>query len=158
MSDEEPRQSLPFEPSRNKQRKSMGKKQPPIVKPQPSPSTRIEKGSGYIPEVVSQRMVQRVVIFCGIPAVMGMLVFIASYFVVSQHVFKLPNVVVLLTSMGCLGLSVLGLSYGILSASWEEDYTAKGSFWGWQEFKTNFGRMADVYRSSKKMRAGKIDD
>jgi Photosynthesis affected mutant 68 len=157
MPAEEPRQSLPFEPARHKQRKSKDKKSPPIVKPDSSSAAPLEQGSGYIPEVVSQRMIKRVVIFCGIPAVMGMLVFIASYVVVSQHLFKIPNAVVLLTSMGCLGLSVLGLSYGILSASWEEDTSTKGSFWGWSEFKINFGRMAQVYRNSKKMRSAKID-
>jgi hypothetical protein len=158
MSAEEPRQSLPFEPSSNKQRKAKDKKQQPIVNPKPTAAARIEQGSGYIPEIVSQRMVKRVALFCGIPAVMGMLVFVASYLVVSQHLFKLPNVVVLLTSMGCLGLSVLGLSYGILSASWEEDPTVKGSFWGWHEFKINFGRMAEVYRNSKKMRSGGMNN
>jgi hypothetical protein len=155
MSVEESRQSLPFEPSSNKQRKAKGAKQQPIVTPKSSSAANLQKGSGYIPEVVSQRMVKRVAIFCGTPAVMGMLVFIASYVVVSQHWFKLPNVAVLLVSMGCLGLSVLGLSYGILSASWDENETEKGSFWGWSEFKTNFGRMAEVYRHSKQMRANK---
>ncbi len=152
MPADESRQSIPFEPPSNKQRKPAAKKGTPIVKP-PTPAAKVEKGSGYIPEVVSQRMIQRVLVFCGIPVLMGMLIFVGSYFVIINHWFKVPNTVVLLTSMGCLGLSVLGLSYGILSASWEEDSLASGSLLGVDEFKINFGRMADAYRTSKQMRA-----
>jgi Photosynthesis affected mutant 68 len=156
MPADESRQSIPFEPPSNKQRKPAVKKGTPIVKPQTPASATVEKGSGYIPEVVSQRMIRRVLVFCGIPVIMGMLVFIGSYFVIINHWFKVPTTVVLFASMGCLGLSVLGLSYGILSASWEEDRMISGSLLGWQEFQTNFGRMADAYRASKQMR-GNID-
>ena len=151
MPAEESRQSLPFEPTR-RQRKAAAKKAAkgtPIVNPPtPSPS-RSARDSGYIPEVVSQRMIRRVGVFCGIPVIMGMVVFIGSYVAINQHWFKLPNTAVFLTSMGCLGLSVIGLSYGILSASWEEDSTSVGSLLGWEECKINFGRMAVAYRASK---------
>jgi hypothetical protein len=151
MPADESRESLPFEPTR-RQRKAAAKKAAkgtPIVNP-PTPSpNRAQQDSGYIPEIVSQRMIRRVGVFCGIPVIMGMLVFIGSYVAINQHWFKIPNTVVLLTSMGCLGLSVLGLSYGILSASWEEDSASKGSLLGWSECKINFGRMAVAYRASK---------
>ena len=152
MSAENSRKSLPFEPLKNKQRKPKANKGTPIVKPEPSPAM-VEQGSGYIPEVVSQRMIRRVLVFCGIPVVMGVLVFVVSYAAISNHWFKVANTLVLLTSMACLGLSVLGLTYGILSACWEEDGTVKGSLLGWQEFKVNFGRMADAYRASKQMQS-----
>jgi hypothetical protein len=48
--------------------------------------------------------------------------------------------------MGFFGLGVLGLSYGVLSASWDED--EPGTKFGWQEFKTNFGRMTAAWRSA----------
>ncbi len=154
MPAEESRQSIPFEPAKNKRNKAAkAKKGTPIVNPPTPTPSRSQRDSGYIPDVVSQRMIRRVGVFCGIPVLMGMGVFIGSYIAINQHWFKLPNTVVLLTSMGCLGLSVLGLSYGILSASWEEDITSKGSLLGWKECKTNFGRMADAYRRSKQMRA-----
>jgi Photosynthesis affected mutant 68 len=149
MPAENPRKSVPFEPRKNK-RKPAEKKGTPIVKPEPPSSSR-NRDSGYIPEVVSQRMIRRVLVFCGIPVIMGMSIFIGSYLVIVNHLFKIPSTVVLLTSMGCLGLSVLGLTYGILSACWEEDSNIKGSRLGWQEFKINFGRMAQAYRASKQM-------
>jgi Photosynthesis affected mutant 68 len=152
MPAENPRQSVPFEPRKSgKQRKPAAQKGTPIVNP-PTPSRSMpEQGSGYIPEVVSQRMIRRVLVFCGIPVIMGMAIFLGSYAAIVNHWFRIPNTVVLLTSMGCLGLSVLGLTYGILSACWEEDGSIKGSVLGWAEFKLNFGRMSDAYRASKEM-------
>jgi Photosynthesis affected mutant 68 len=47
----------------------------------------------------------------------------------------------------------LGLTYGILSACWEEDGNIKGSLLGVAEFKINFGRMADAYRASKQIQS-----
>jgi Photosynthesis affected mutant 68 len=152
MPPENPRQSVPFEPRKSaKQRQAAAKKGTPIVNP-PPPSPKVaEQGSGYIPEVVSQRMIRRVLVFCGIPVIMGMAIFLGSYAAIANHWFKVQNTVVLLTSMACLGLSVLGLTYGILSACWEEDSSIAGSLLGWTEFKLNFGRMADAYRASKQL-------
>ncbi len=152
MPAENPRPSVPFEPKNsNKSRKPAVKKGTPIVKPQTSSPAMVEQGSGFIPEVVSKRMIRRVLVCCGIPVLMGMSIFIGSYLAIINHWFRIPNTVVLLTSMGCLGLSVLGLTYGILSACWEEDEAVKGSLLGVAEFKINFGRMADAYRASKEI-------
>ncbi len=156
MPDDNPRQSVPFEPHSHKQRKPAAKKGTPIVRSNTPSPARVERDSGYIPEVVSQRMMRRVLVFCGMPAIMGMSVFIGSYLVIANHLFKIPNTLVLLTSMGCLGLSVLGLTYGILSACWEEDPTVTGSLLGVAEFKTNFGRMAQAYRASKQIESGDL--
>lgn len=158
MSAENPRQSVPFEPRKNgKQRKPAAKKGTPIVKPATPAPAIAEQGSGYIPDVVSKRMIRRVLVFCGIPVLMGVGVFIGSYFVIINHLFKVANTLVLLTSMGCLGLSVLGLTYGILSACWDEEEDSKGSLLGLEEFKINFGRMADAYRASKQMQSNYPD-
>jgi hypothetical protein len=153
MPADNPRQSVPFEPRKSNKQRKPAKKGTPIVKPETVAPAMAEQGSGYIPDVVSKRMIRRVLVFCGIPVIMGMAIFLGSYLIIINHLFKVPNTVVLLTSMGCLGLSVLGLSYGILSASWEEDSTLTGSLLGWEEFKINFGRMADAYRASKQMQS-----
>jgi hypothetical protein len=152
MAAEESRKSIPFEPPSNKQRKPAEKKGTPVIKPPTPPSATEERGAGYIPEVVSLRMIRRALVFCGVPVLMGMSIFIGGYFAIINHWFPVSNTVVLLSSMGCLGLSVLGLSYGILSACWEEDSRIEGSLLGWTECKTNFGRMAEAYRATKKMR------
>lgn len=141
-------QRLPFEP-RQKRKKT------PKTQPAPaasSKSTKPEhkatksKESMAIPDVVSKRMARRMALLCGIPSVLGIVTFFASYVLVTQVGLKLPNVVVVLVSMGCFGLGVLGLSYGVLSASWDED--VPGTTLGWQEFKTNWGRMTAAWRSA----------
>ena len=154
MPAENPRPSVPFEPKNNhKQRKSVAKKGIPIVKSKTPAPAIPEQGSGFIPEIVSQRMIRRTLVFCGIPVLMGMGIFILGYVAIANNWFRLPNTVVLLLSMGCLGLSVLGLTYGILSACWDEEEDAQGSLLGVAEFKVNFGRMKDAYRASKEMEA-----
>lgn len=100
-----------------------------------------------IPEVVSQRMARRMGLFCGIPTACGMLTFVISYFIVTQNLFDLPTVAVLLISLGFFGLGVLGLSYGALSASWDEDRV--GTWFGWDDFKTNFSRTVESWRSAR---------
>ncbi len=152
----ESRVSIPFEPSSNKQSKTAKKKGTPIINPKTPQPKMATESSGYIPEIVSQRMIKRALVFCGIPVLSGMSIFIIGYFAMIKHWFPVSNTVVLLTSMGCLGLSVIGLSYGILSACWEEDSNSKGSLLGWAECKLNFDRMLQAYRSSQRIRA-KID-
>lgn len=144
---EEPHKPLPFEPGTAKKPKAdkpAQKKRPPVVMNKPErPSA-----DNRIPEAVSKRMITRSVVCSGIPTVMGIGIFIGAYFL-ALNGLRLPNVVVLLVSMGCLGLGVMGLTYGILSASWED---ADGSFWGLDEFKVNFGRMKAGYKANKELR------
>lgn len=145
------RNSLPFEPKKNKK---------VVKKTTNTPINKSEKTSqkNYqgnkqnaslreIPEVVSQRMIRRMAIFSGIPTGLGILSFFAFYLVVKQEWFKVPNTAVLLVSMGLFGLGVLGLSYGILSTSWDEDRI--GTWWGWSDFTLNFSRMTSAWRSAR---------
>ncbi|MEG5035166.1 PAM68 family protein [Microcoleus sp. AT3-D2] len=154
MSSEPPRQRLPFEPATN--RKKTPKKPPePQAKAtldsdsaekQPK-ANKTGKQTQSIPEVVSKRMISRIAVFCGVPTLLGISTFFVSYLIVSKGLFDLPNTAVLLVSMGCFGLGVLGLSYGVLSASWDEEVS--GSTLGWEEFNTNFGRMREAWRAAK---------
>jgi Photosynthesis affected mutant 68 len=149
---EESRKPLPFEPDTTKKPKAekpAAKKRPPVImnKPPNSPSSR-SNADNRIPEAVSKRMITRSVVCSGIPTFMGIGIFIGAYFL-ALNGMRLPNVVVLLVSMGCLGLGVMGLTYGILSASWED---ADGSFWGLDEFKVNFDRMKAGYKANKELR------
>lgn len=141
---------LPFEPSSN--RKKTEKKPAPAATSRPASSSSATKRSpsanSAIPEVVSRRMIRRMALFCGVPTMLGISTFIVSYVVVTQELFKLPPTAVLLVSLGFFGLGVVGLSYGVLSASWDED--SVGSRLGWGEFRLNFGRMTEAWRSSKK--------
>ena len=48
-----------------------------------------------------------------------------------------------------LGIGVVGLSYGAISASWDEGRV--GSWWGGDEFKTNFGHLREAWRSQREL-------
>lgn len=104
-----------------------------------------------IPDAVGKRMIRRMAVFCGIPTALGVSTFFASYFIVVNGVFDLPNSAVVLVSMACFGLGVIGLSYGVLSASWEEDMP--GTLLGIGEFKTNLGRMTAAWRDARKQQS-----
>jgi hypothetical protein len=160
------RQPLPFEPSKRRKpasdsSKSASKPTPvvakAVAKKQLSPDnaaltdTQTRQPAtleeSRIPEIVSRRMLRRMALLCGIPSFLGMFTFLISYFLVTQAIVALPTYVVMLVSLGFLGLGVLGLSYGVLSASWDEEVA--GSWLGWSEFTTNLGRMTGAWRSDK---------
>ena len=101
-----------------------------------------------IPDAVANRMARRIAIGTGIPTVMGMGVFIASYLLVSRSILDIPPALTLLSSGACFLLGVLGLSYGVLSASWEE---APGSLLGLEQIGKNIERLRQSIRS---MRSG----
>lgn len=92
-------------------------------------------------------MVKRMAAFSGIPTALGMSTFVISYFIVSRGIYDLPTYAVLLVSLGFFGLGVAGLSYGALSASWDEE--TLGSWLGWSEFTTNLGRMSGAWKESR---------
>ena len=158
MASESEPNRLPFEPAKKRQKPpaqtkpnaAESVKQPkqvPAAKTKSEQGRRLTKEEMAIPKVVSDRMARRAALFSGTPTFLGVAIFFISYYIVSHGWFKLPNVAVLLVSMGFFGLGVLGLSYGILSASWDEERV--GGSLGWQEFKVNLGRMVSAWRSSR---------
>jgi hypothetical protein len=145
---------LPFEPASVRQKPS----KPPATTATQSKSAqstpKSTKGrssrastSSSIPEVVSRRMVSRAAFYCGVPSVLALLTFVVSYLAIANDVFHPPTAAVLLVSFGFFGLGVLGLSYGPLSASWDEERV--GNVIGWNDFKLNFGRLRDSWRTAK---------
>jgi len=93
-------------------------------------------------------MARRIAIATGIPTVMGMAVFIGSYLLVSRRILDIPPSATLLASGACFLLGVLGLSYGVLSSSWEE---TAGSLLGREQIGLNITRLR---ASIKAMRSG----
>lgn len=153
MSAEESESSrLPFEPNKKRQKPVKAKAQP-LVKTQESnqksqqqpPFTKEEMA---IPEVVSQRMIRRVAAFCGIPTALGITTLVVSYLLISYADVQLPPIAVLLVNMGLFGIGVLGITYGVLSASWDEE--RPGSLLGFSEVSTNWGRMVEGWRETRK--------
>lgn len=137
---------LPFEPKGKGTPRASAKPATPKANPNPQNRRRSGKSAG-IPEAVSRRMVRRMAIFCGVPTFLGLATFPAGYLIFANHWIDLPNVAVLLISLGFLGLGVVGLSYGVISASWDEP--AVGSVLGWQEFQLNLGRMIDSWKEAR---------
>jgi hypothetical protein len=166
MSKEPPRQGIPFERPKNKKKPTKTKAKKPSSpsgaiatgeektgqkeekKEEKKERQKLSQEDRAIPEAVSRRMVTRMVLLSGIPLLMALFTFVGSYFIITNEVFPLPNQAVLIVSLGFFGLSVIGVSYGIFSASWEEETT--GSLLGWQEFTVNFGRTTEAWRSAKK--------
>jgi len=70
--------------------------------------------------------------------VLGMSTFVISYLLVSRSVLDIPPAVTLVTSGGFFLLGVVGLSYGVLSASWEN---APGSLLGFEQIGLNVSRL-----------------
>lgn len=147
------RKAMPFEPRSTQSekaespKKTAQKSSAPVVASNRSTRPKKAAASAGIPEAVSHRMVRRIALFSGIPTALGMSTFIASYLVVSQGWFELPSYAVLLLSLGWFGLGVLGVSYGLLSASWDEETV--GSRLGWSEFRMNLGRMTAAWRGNR---------
>lgn len=161
MSSESTRDRLPFEPGKRKKSakkaaaQATEQNQPsrPTAKAEATnnpPSKAIAKEDRAIPEVVSNRMIRRMATLCGIPSALGMATFVVSYWITINEIFELPNTAVVLVSLGFFGLGVLGLSYGVLSASWDPEVS--GSLVGWSEFTTNLGRMTQAWRTAKEKR------
>jgi len=91
-----------------------------------------------IPEAVANRMARRVAIATGIPTLMGMGVFVGSYLLVSRQIVDIAPGLTLTASGGCFLLGLLGLSYGVLSASWEDQ---PGTLLGFEQVGVNIGRL-----------------
>ena len=150
---------LPFEPRKKKKKSdSAGEKSAKVsatakkaVKKSQNRSTprssRPNANLSAIPDVVSKRMGRRMAIFCGIPSILGMSSLFIFYWLKVKEAVELPPYLAFAVSFGFLGLGVLGLSYGLFSASWDEERT--GSAWGTDEFKVNLGRTRDAWKSSK---------
>ncbi len=83
-------------------------------------------------------MARRIAVATGIPTLIGMGVFIASYVLVSRRILEVPPAATLVASGTCFLLGVLGLSYGVLSASWEEQ---PGSLLGGEQIRVNMARL-----------------
>ena len=101
-----------------------------------------------IPEAVANRMVRRIAIATGTPTFLGMGVFVASYLLVSRGVLDIPHGLTLVGSGAFFLLGLVGLSYGVLSASWED---APGSLLGLEQIGVNISR---VRASVRAMRQG----
>jgi len=118
--------------------------------PQKIVSKKSSKNTGKkegIPSYVANRMARRIAFTTGIPTLSGMGVFIGSYFLISKGIADISPTVTLVSSALCFLVGLLGLSYGILSASWDFN---PGSFLGFENIKPNINRMKDAFKTTQK--------
>ena len=104
-----------------------------------------------IPEAVANRMVRRIAIATGTPTCLGMGVFVASYLLVSRGVLDIPPGLTLVGSGAFFLLGLVGLSYGVLSASWED---APGSLLGLEQIGVNISRVRASVRAMRQGTSG----
>lgn len=88
-------------------------------------------------------MVRRVALFCGIPTCLGLASFVLNYVLIVRYGVNLPPYLTLVETLALFGAGFVGITYGVLSASWEP---YPGSALGWSEFRTNLGNMIQQWR------------
>ena len=91
--------------------------------------------SDTVPEQITDRMLIRIALFSGGPIVFGMLLFPLFYYIKKVQGIDLPVWAVYIVQTGVFGGGLLGISYGIISSSW--DPQREGSLLGWNEFQAN---------------------
>ncbi|XP_015897344.1 protein PAM68, chloroplastic [Ziziphus jujuba] len=91
---------------------------------------------GVIPEIVTNRMISRMGFTVGIPLFIGLLFFPFFYYLKVGLKIDVPTWVPFIVSFIFFGTALLGVSYGIVSSSW--DPLREGSFLGWNEAQKNW--------------------
>ena len=88
---------------------------------------RKAQGQG-IPQVVTDRMLKRITIFSGVPLLMGFATGPAFYGLKVIAKVDVAPWQFFFASTATFGGALLGITYGVLSASWEPG--REGTFWG----------------------------
>ena len=96
-----------------------------------------------IPKYVADRMARRIFFTAGIPTIMGMSVFVISYIIVTKNIAEIPPSSTILISALFFLLGLGGLSFGILSASWDKE---PGSFFGVENIPMNIQRAKAAFK------------
>jgi len=107
-----------------------------------STSTKKPSSSG-IPKYVADRMARRIFFTAGIPTIMGMSVFVVSYIIVTKNIAEIPPSSTIAISALFFLLGLAGLSFGILSASWDKE---PGSFFGIENIPMNIERAKAAFK------------
>ncbi len=106
-------------------------------------STTPKQTSSGIPKYVADRMARRIFFTTGIPTIMGMSVFVVSYFIVTRNIAEIPPSSTIAISALFFLLGLAGLSFGILSASWDKE---PGSFLGIENIPLNIQRAKAAFK------------
>ena len=126
--------------------KTKGKASGKKAKGEPATASRSvnTEASNYIPPEVSKRMIRRATWMAGLPSALGMSSFFINYYLLVNHILELPGWFTYTETLALFGLGFVGLSYGVLSASWEPE--RDGSWFGFAEFRFNVGILFQQWR------------
>ena len=102
-----------------------------------------KRSSSGIPKYVADRMARRIFFTAGIPTILGMSVFVVSYIIVTRNIAEIPPSSTIAISALFFLLGLAGLSFGILSASWDKE---PGSFFGIENIPMNIQRAKDAFK------------
>lgn len=97
-----------------------------------------------VPTQITDRMLKRMVMFSIGPVFLGFLLFPAFYYLKKVQGIDLPVWAVYIVQTAIFGGGLLGISYGVISSSW--DPKREGSLLGWNEFQTNLPSVLDRFR------------
>ncbi len=113
-----------------------------IEKNTPIVESKNSSSSG-IPKYVADRMARRIFFTTGIPTILGMSVFVVSYIIVTRNIAEIPPSATIAISALFFLLGLAGLSFGILSASWDKE---PGSFFGIENIPLNIKRAKAAFK------------
>ena len=102
-----------------------------------------KRASNGIPKYVADRMARRILFTAGIPTIIGMSVFVVRYFIVTKKIAEIPPSSTIAISALFFLLGLAGLSFGILSASWDKE---PGSFFGIENIPMNIERAKAAFK------------
>ncbi|XP_071711664.1 uncharacterized protein PAM68-like [Rutidosis leptorrhynchoides] len=98
-----------------------------------------EEADDKIPDVVMERMISRILFNVGVPLITGLGLLQMFSVIKEQNLWQIPRWLPFLTTFITFGASTLGIVYGTLSTSWDEEN--KGSIIGFEEAKKNWVKM-----------------
>ena len=109
----------------------------------PNKISTSKRSSSGIPKYVADRMARRIFFTAGIPTILGMSVFVVSYIIVTRNIAEIPPSSTIAISALFFLLGLAGLSFGILSASWDKE---PGSFFGIENIPMNIQRAKAAFK------------
>ncbi|CAM6104553.1 unnamed protein product [Calypogeia fissa] len=125
---------------------------PPALEDAPSKPFRYrrdeEEEDEGVPEVVTNRMLKRIAFTVGLPLVFGLLLFPLFYYLKVVNKLDVPEWLPLIFSMVTFGTAGFGITYGVVSSSW--DPAREGSLLGWKEAQVNWPLVWDKFPGNKK--------
>jgi len=108
---------------------------------------QVKEQPAAIPEKVANRMGARALPFVGIPIFGGMGAFVLFWYLATYKDLEFEPSLVAATTIGLLVVGLAGITYSVMSTSWDED--REGTFLGTEEFSRNVDNLKAGFGRSK---------